>query len=584
MLKICTVLFVASMTPVIAAQAASQAEIANLLREAANSNGKAEKNQSGTSGPETEALGKSCPDLGQLRAIDMQAALHKLYQPRQFAPLWDDQARLDSLRSELAALADDGLPTDAYPFSQQVSGALDTCAELRISGEYLRALEHLGSGRLAQQEHESMWRQEDTRPATPAVIEWAREGSQDLTAVFEQARPDLRLYRNLRDLHIQLRDAPPQYEQIPSGDLIRPGMQDPRVPLLAQRLESEGYLSKQSSPDHIARGVDADADADADADGKENTQPDTDTASTLTPQLADALKRFQAHQGLKADGVLGPNTLAALNMTPQERLELVRINLERLRWVNVLLADDALLVNSADNFLRQYEDGEVIWQTKVITGRPGRETPLLVSTLDRITLNPDWTVPPTIRREDMYPEIRRDLGYLERKNLEVIDYQGNRLDPAGINWRDPEGIMIRQPPGPDNPLGQVVFRFDNPYAVYLHDTPDEHLFDRVQRNISSGCVRVEGAELLADSLFGRMSAARQARIEPLRRSRSTHQVNVADGPQVILGYWTAEANAEGQLMLTQDPYGKDAALLDAFPAVKAKPEHATQNAGSGSFF
>jgi len=124
--------------------------------------------------------------------------------------------------------------------------------------------------------------------------------------------------------------------------------------------------------------------------------------------------------------------------------------------------------------------------------------------------------------------------------------------------------MLRQPPGPRNPLGQVVLRFDNPFAIYLHDTPDRHLFSRSQRNISSGCVRVEGVEQLADTLFSRMDASKRARVERQRASRTTHQVAIEQGPQVILGYWTAEADSEGQLRLTQDPYGKDPALLAAF--------------------
>lgn len=573
MLKICTALFVASAIGVILpSQAASQADIAHILQGNTTNASAAEAAQSGdasaqanTTQPSQASVAEACPQLAQLRTTDVAKALRALYRQNGFAPLWDAPQRLDTLRTELQGLADDGLIVGDYPFSQQISGPLDACAELRVSSEYLLALEHLGTGRLDQQKHEPMWRKDAATPAPPAVERWAREGLLDVTVAFEQARPDLGLYRELRALYVQLRDAPSAHEALPPGALLRLGMQDPRVPQLAARLKRDGYLAERSTPGPSDQAEPA-------LEEQEET--------TLDPVLEDALKRFQEDHDLKADGVLGPATLAALNMTPEERLHIARINLERLRWINALRQDEVVLVNSAANILRHYQNDDVIWRTKIITGRPGRETPALVSQLDRITLNPDWTVPPTIRRQDMLPAIRKDLGYLKRKNLIVLDYQGNRLDPETIDWQDPPGLMIRQPPGPDNPLGQVVFRFDNPFSVYLHDTPDKLLFSRAQRNISSGCVRIENADMLAESLFSRMSPAMLDRVERQRNSRNTHQVAIPEGPQVILGYWTAEANADGRLVLTQDPYGQDPALLTAFAAIAPSPDR-TANTATG---
>lgn len=116
--------------------------------------------------------------------------------------------------------------------------------------------------------------------------------------------------------------------------------------------------------------------------------------------------------------------------------------------------------------------------------------------------------------------------------------------------------------------------------MHLHDTPDKLLFSRAQRNISSGCVRIENADMLAESLFSRMSPAMLDRVERQRNSRNTHQVAIPEGPQVILGYWTAEANADGRLVLTQDPYGQDPALLTAFAAIAPSPDR-TANTATG---
>lgn len=563
MLKICTVLFVASICTSAFAQPTNQTELAEIFRGSAPASPDTTAAEPEAERVQTPGLAETCPQLAQLRTIDIETALYALYKANEFAPLWNEQQRLEALRNELAALADDGLSPADYSFSQQVSESPDICAELRTSSEYLLALEHLGSGRLDQQAHEPIWRHEDATPAPPPVDEWARKGLRNLNAAFEQARPDLGLYQDLRAAYIQLRDEPPEYQIIPPGDLVRPGEADPRVSLLAARLTGEDYLSEAQQKEETSAEETAPL---------LNPESEPEPATTLNPTLADALERFQENHGLKADGVLGPNTLAALNMPLEERLQIARINLERLRWISALLLNDALLVNNALNQLRHYQNDEIVWQTKIITGRAARETPLLVSQLDRITLNPDWTVPPTIRKEDMFPEIRKDLAYLKRKNLVVIDYQGNRLDPETINWNDPPGLMIRQPPGPDNPLGQVVFRFANPFAVYLHDTPDRHLFSRAQRNISSGCVRVEGADELADMLFSRMDTAKQKRVESLRSSNNTHQVAVADGPQIILSYWTAEADDQGRLILAQDPYRKDPALLKAFADMQSAPD------------
>ena len=127
-------------------------------------------------------------------------------------------------------------------------------------------------------------------------------------------------------------------------------------------------------------------------------------------------------------------------------------------------------------------------------------TPPLKSQITRLTLNPTWTVPPTILQQDKLPLIREDAGYLARHGMRVLDAQGNDLDPASIDWHAPRNIMLRQEAGPANPLGQVAIRFANPFSVYLHDTPSKPLFDLSQRALSSGCVRVEVALQLVDLL------------------------------------------------------------------------------------
>src|SRR5690606_18179207 len=120
--------------------------------------------------------------------------------------------------------------------------------------------------------------------------------------------------------------------------------------------------------------------------------------------------------------------------------------------------------------------GETRWSARTQVGRASRPTPTLKSEVTHFTINPTWTVPPTILRNDKLPEIRRDIGYLERNNMRVLDHRGNRLNPYEVDWNNPSGIMLRQDAGPQNALGQVAIRFPNPFSVYLHDTPSQSIF------------------------------------------------------------------------------------------------------------
>src|SRR5690606_4413269 len=266
------------------------------------------------------------------------------------------------------------------------------------------------------------------------------------------------------------------------------------------------------------------------------------------------------------DGVVGRQTVAALNITPQDRLRQVRINLERLRWLDALRDHHALLVNSAGSYAVVFEGNEVRWHSRVQSGTADRATPLLVSRINRVTLNPSWTIPPTILRQDKLPAIRANPNYFAERDLQVLDFQGNRLDPMTIDWNAPQGVMLRQPPGPTNPLGQMVFRFENPFAVFLHDTPSQSLFERAARNVSCGCVRVEQASELADYLFDSLDALQRGQISEKLATGNTLEIRIKDGSQVILGYGTVQVLEDGKVRYLPDPYAMDPALGKAFMA------------------
>lgn len=477
-----------------------------------------------------------------LAAAELQSAslLHELYAQEAFLPLWQEPSRRVALLHELEQLADDGLDSNEY-LLDSLRTALPkdiqqrACADLLISHRYLQALQHLSRGRVAQEPIEPFWRAPDSVSPTPrpSLLSMAGQGIDDLPAAFATARPILRQYQQLRRAYAERRRLPlAEWTPIPGGRLLRPDMRDARVPLLLARLAAEGYIDERSAvaSDHY------------------------------DATLVTATQRFQTRHGLQADGMIGPDSLTALNTSAAARLEQLRVNLERWRWLAGDIEAQTLLVNIAGGQLSYYRDHQLLWQGRAQVGRPERQTPQLKSLVSRLTLNPTWTVPPTIMREDKLPAIRRDLGYLALHQMRVLDRDGNPLDPTKVDWQHPGAIILRQDAGPKNPLGQLVIRFANPFSVYLHDTPSQHLFSKSPRAFSSGCVRIEGIVELLDTLLPADDCAEIAR---LLASGNTKEFPLRERLPIVLAYWTAEVDADGELILRNDLYARDQSVLAA---------------------
>lgn len=474
-------------------------------------------------------------------------------------PQWQAASRRDDLARQLEALVDDGLDPAEYLPVRSPDSASDTlqqaCLELRISHAYLLALQHLSEGRLARTGLEPLWRLEPGGDGQANLMSLAVRGLDDLPGAFDAARPDLPQYRALRDHYVRLRSQPlAEFEPLPSGPLLRPGRTDARTPLLRRSLHRAGYLPEPLAPS-----------------GSDPLRHDA--------ELAAALARFQQQHGLKDDGILGPATLAELNIGPAQRRAQVRVNLERWRWLSGDMEANLLVVDIAGGRLLLYREGLLTWETRTQVGRADRPTPQLKSRIERLTLNPTWTVPPTILREDKLPEIRRDLGFLARHQMTVLDHQGRRLNPASVDWSRPRGILLRQAAGPSNPLGKVALRFDNPFSVYLHDTPSQRLFAEAQRTFSSGCVRVEHALGLVDLL---LVEGEHERVNRLLSGGRTHEYRLARPMPILMAYWTAEVDNEGRLRFRPDLYHRDAALQQAL--VERDPAPGQRNSAATARF
>jgi len=256
-------------------------------------------------------------------------------------------------------------------------------------------------------------------------------------------------------------------------------------------------------------------------------------------------------------------TIQELNISPADRLKQVLLNLEKHRWIYQPFKR-VLIVNIPSFELYIMEEDRVIFYSKVIVGRDYREdlrpTPMLYSKVDSITINPKWYVPTSISVKDILPKVKKDPNYLIKKGFKVF-YMGEEVDPLQIDWSiyDEKNFPFRlvQEAGPQNALGHIKFNFLNQFQVFLHDTPDKHLFKHTKRSFSSGCIRVEKAEDLALYLLGQEWT--QERLRNLIKKKETTILKRKESISLYLLYFTAFKRDE-QLHFREDLYGYDTIL------------------------
>lgn len=266
---------------------------------------------------------------------------------------------------------------------------------------------------------------------------------------------------------------------------------------------------------------------------------DAEPPRLLDDRLAEAVRRFQRRHALADDGVVGPQTLAALNVPVEARVAQLELNLDRWRRLPEELGRRHVLVDLGGQELVALEDGIEVLRMNVVVGTPRTPTPTLASEIAYLVVNPSWYVPASIVRNEIDPKLARDPGYLRRNGYERL----------------PNGLL-RQRPGPHNALGQLKFIFPSPYSVYLHDTPSRHLFGLPVRAFSHGCVRIAEPRAFADWLL-----ARQPQLPDLDRLLAAgreHRIDLDEKVPIHLAYWTASVTPEGEVRFHRDVYGRDA--------------------------
>jgi murein L,D-transpeptidase YcbB/YkuD len=258
-------------------------------------------------------------------------------------------------------------------------------------------------------------------------------------------------------------------------------------------------------------------------------------------RVASAVAAFQKTKGLPASGILTPQTVAALGGPSPARQESDLIaNMERWRWLPEDLGDRHIIVNIPEFRLRLMERGDMVHQTKVIVGKPETPTPIFSDEMETVIVNPSWTVPPSILKNEFLPGLAADPYYAERRGFKVTR-RGDR-------------ISVQQPPGASNALGFIKFIFPNEHAVYLHDTPSRNLFSAERRSFSHGCVRVDQPFRLAEAIFGRDSTWSEGKLRGMI-GKGERYINLRQKLPVHLTHFTLSVDEGGQLRSFDDLYG-----------------------------
>jgi L,D-transpeptidase YcbB len=290
------------------------------------------------------------------------------------------------------------------------------------------------------------------------------------------------------------------------------------------------------------------------------------------PDLVYGIKLFQLRHGLEPDGIIGDKTLKFLNQPFKEMADVIAINMDRMRWHSGNYGDNYILVNVPEYKLRVYENHKPELEMKVIVGSAQTATPIFTDVLEHIVFSPTWTVPVSIIKGEIIPNLKANPEYYSNKNFAFFKNEVE-IDPAYEPWDsvaiNPYEYRVVQNPGPDNSLGLVKFMMPNNLSVYLHDTPNHRLFSKDYRALSHGCVRLDEPAQFAEYLLRDQKGWTSERISKAMSSPTPTTILLKKHYDVHIEYRTAWVDEEGALHLREDIYGHDRVQLSQLlPAVK----------------
>ena len=475
----------------------------------------------------------------------------ELYTKRNFSLEWQNTSKRNELISIINDIDSEGLNPDDYLLQilqkyndryGQLTDEERADFDILLTESLVRLANHLRFGKVNPESLDPNWNLDrDTGNDDPLDIIQAIIDSDSIQAFIDQAIPRQPFYKRYKKALADYRKIMEEggWPAVPSGPALKPGMNDPRIKLLKKRLQIEGYLQ----------------------------EPTSGLSDYFDAMLEAAVKEFQQRHGLDADGVAGKQTLEAINVSVKDRIDQIRVNLERGRWVLKDVHGEFLIVNIAGFKAYLVRENKLIWTSRVIVGRTYRKTPVFKSAIKYMIFNPTWTVPPGILRKDVLPKASKEPAYITDQRFEVVDDEGRQVDPDSLDWSGYTGknfpYILRQKSGPDNALGRIKFVFPNSHFVYLHDTPHKELFGNPERTFSSGCIRIENPVQLAELLLNDKDKWNQQKIADAIATNKTQTVYLPEPVTIMLLYWTVIIEPDGIVNFRKDIYDRDNKVMQA---------------------
>ena len=456
--------------------------------------------------------------------------------------VWSPQ-NYQQLLAMVDASADEGLSPSDYHRDTLTKGSLsDIERDILASDAYLSLAAHFLEGKVDPVSVEVDWTAARRQRDLVIHLQKALSTGQ-ITASLRMLLPSQPRYSALRvalQRYRQIADAPP-WPTLRIDGLLRPGERSPQVPVLRQSLQVRGDLVASNDP------VDP---------------------LVFSDELVVAVKRFQRRANSEPDGIVGPSTVRELNRGPSERIERLRVNMERWRWLPDDFGDRHIRVNIADYKLEAHEAADIVASYDVVVGRLQRKTPVFSSKMSYLVFNPWWETPSKLAKNDLLPKFQAKGSLVSELGYQVLSRDGRLVDASIVDWHSytPKNFpyRLRQAPGKNNALGAVKFMFPNEHAVYLHDTPARDLFNKTRRDFSSGCIRVKDPLNLAQWVLANNADWPRSRIDAVIEQGKETTVSLHNKIPVHLLYWTAVVdNSEQGLRFIEDIYERDGRVLAA---------------------
>jgi murein L,D-transpeptidase YcbB/YkuD len=480
------------------------------------------------------------------------------YQSRGYQPAWIDAAYVQEMFQLLKSSEDEGLNPVDYHYEELLAlreeyreawsdkDKLRAKAEVLLTDGIVLYARHLIQGKVDPRTLDSSWNyaRHDIVPAVVAENLAAAIASRRVAQVLAELKPDTGFYALMKQQlqHYRQLAAREKFTPIPADVVLRRGDRLPNIMPLRRRLKELSYLA-----------------------------PDAPETSDFDAQVEEAIRQLQRSHDLDADGVVGEQSFQVLNQSYSHKVDQLRINMDRLRWISQAVSDDFIVVNIAGYELYYLRNRELVWETPVMVGTIKTRTPIFQAPLRYLEFNPTWNTPRSLIVRSLFPKFKANPQYVLDKGYKLYDGAGAEVAPRSIDWEAYTArtfpYRVVQMPGPDNAMGRVKFMFPNQHAVYLHDTPSRDLFSRSQRAFSAGCIRVKNPLELARVLLDDPKDWSAERIQSLLDSGEPQRVvRMQRNVDVLLMYWTVSPTTGGRLQFHHDIYALDPAALAALDA------------------